>query len=77
MKQIELLRTRGAYAIACKVHIDYIKVGLLCLNGNQLPEASLLDPLTGDRYTVELPPLKGAEYDVKLLLKNVTIQDLQ
>lgn len=74
MRLIELLRTRGAYAIAVKVHVNHLDVGLLCLNGEQLAEANLLDPLTGDRYLVQLPPLKGAEYNVKLpLLKNVTV----
>jgi hypothetical protein len=73
MKTVEYLQTRGAFAIACKVHVEYIEVGLLCLNGTQLLEASMLDPLTGDRYLVELPALKGADYNVKLLLRNVTI----
>jgi hypothetical protein len=75
MKSIKYLQTRGAFAIACEVHIEHIQVGLLCLNGQQLLEADLLDPSSGDRYTVELPPLKGAEYNVKLLLKNASIQD--
>jgi hypothetical protein len=73
MKTVEYLQTRGAFAIACKVGIEFIEVGLLCLNGQQLTEAELLDPSTGDRYLVELPALKGADYNVKLLLRNVTI----
>lgn len=73
MRKIEYLQTRGAFAIACEVGIDSIKVGLLCLNGQQAAKAEFLDPSTGDRYPVELPPLKGAEYNVKLPLRNVTI----
>jgi hypothetical protein len=73
MRKVEYLRTRGAYAIACEVGIDSIKVGLLCLNGQQVANAELLDPSTGDRYPVELPALKGAEYNVKLSIRNVTI----
>lgn len=75
MKFIKYLQTRGAFAIACEVHVDHLQVGLLCLSGEQLTEASMLDPSSGDRYLVELPPLKGAEYNVKLLIRNVTIQD--
>ena len=73
MRNIEYLQTRGAFAIACKVGIEFIEVGLLCLNGQQAAKAELLDPSTGDRYPVELPALKGADYNVKLPIRNVTI----
>jgi len=69
MAYIPLLRTRGAYAIACQVYPDKIIAQLLCLNGEQQRYTSMLDPRTGDCYPVELPLVKGAEYDVTLSIR--------